>query len=419
MKGYNKYLIILLYHIQKELINRLIMQEGFFTRKETESSTIVKGKPLTCIGCGLYKDCNTPKMGPEGNFKKEILNIGTMPSKTDDKVGKLFQGNLGKILQRAYKKIGIDLYEDCLNITALNCYTEDDPTNYQLDCCRSRILKVIEENKPKAIVLHGMPAVYSVLGDRWKKDIGSITKWRGWMIPDQDLNAWLFPLFDLEFVEQRRDGGEETTWGNDFRRISIPPFPKYKEPKIDIIEDLSILDTIKDKFAFDYETTGLKPHAEGHRIVCCAVADRENHAYVFMMPKTKRELEPLVNLLQNKKIGKIAQNMKFEHTWSKVRLRTQVENWLWDTMLATHVIDNRPGVTGLKFQTYVQFGVIDYSSEVEPYLKTNESSNAINKIMELVEIPHGKEKLMKYCALDAVFELRLANLQMNDICLPF
>lgn len=396
------------------------MQQGFFTKKETENHTIVKGKPLTCIGCGLYKDCNTPKMEPAGNFKKGILNIGTMPSKADDKIGRPFQGSIGKILQRAYKKIGIDLYEDCLNTTALQCYTDSEPTNYQLDCCRSRILKVIEEYKPKAIVLHGMPAVYSVIGNRWKKDLSTISKWRGWMIPDQDLKTWLFPLFDLEFVEERRDGAEETIWMNDIRNISTPPFKEYIEPKIEIIEDLSILETIKDQFAFDYETTGLKPHAQGHRIICCAIADKEDHVYVFMMPKTKRELEPLVTLLQNKNVGKIAQNLKFEHTWSKVRLRCEVDYWLWDTMLATHLLDNRPGITGLKFQTYVQFGVIDYSSDVEPYLKgVNDSSNAINRIEELVALPHGKEKLMKYCALDAIFELRLANLQMNDIMLPF
>ena len=199
------------------------------------------------------------------------------------------------------------------------------------------------------------------------------------------------------------------------------PFPIYKEPDIEIIEDLSVLSTIKNTFAFDYETTGKKPHAAGHKIICCAIADTEDHAYVFMMPKTKKELQPLIDLLENEDIGKVAQNMKFEKVWSEVRLRTEVKNFVWDSMLASHLLDNRTGVTGLKWQTYVQFGIMDYSSEVDPYIKTKDedSANAINRIEKLVALSGGKEKLMKYCGYDAINELRLANIQRELIILPF
>ena len=84
----------------------------------------------------------------------------------------------------------------------------------------------------------------------------------------------------------------------------------------------------KNMIAFDYETTGIKPHAKGHRIVCVSVADNENHVYVFMMPKTKRERQPFIDLLKNKRINKIAHNIKFEDTWSIVRLQnTKVARW--------------------------------------------------------------------------------------------
>lgn len=398
--------------------------QGFFTKKEIEHTSQTKGKTLSCVSCGLYKDCNTPKMPPYGNFKKGILNIGIASSKADDKIGKPFQGGVGYLLQKAYKKIGVDLFEDCLNIMAVNCYVDDAPTSLQIECCRGRVLKIIEEYKPKIIVLFGMSPIQSVIGTRWKKDIGTITKWRGWQIPDQDLQAWICPTYDINFVIERNGGVEETIWENDFKEIKkllTKPFPIYKEPEIEYIEDLSILQDIKHYFAFDYETTGIKPHAEGHRIICCSIADREDHVFVFMMPKTKKELSPFLSLLENEAIGKVAQNMKFEHTWTKVRLRTEVKGWLWDTMLATHILDNRPGITGLKFQTYVQFGIIDYASDIEPYLKapTEDTSNAINRIQELVETSVGRKKLMKYCALDSIFELRLANLQREEIILPF
>jgi hypothetical protein len=138
-----------------------------------------------------------------------------------------------------------------------------------------------------------------------------------------------------------------------------------------------------------------------------------------MMPKTRRERQPFVDLLANPKIGKIAQNMKFEEAWSVVRLHQPVQNWEHDPMQASHIMDNRAGITGLKFQVYVQFGVPDYSSEIEPYLDADKTNaNSFNTVLKLIELPGGKEKLMKYCAYDSIYEYRLSKLQTNDI-LPF
>jgi hypothetical protein len=93
-------------------------------------------------------------------------------------------------------------------------------------------------------------------------------------------------------------------------------------------------------------------------------------------------------------------------------------------MLATHIFDNRSGVSGLKFQVYVQFGIIDYSSEIAPFLmaKDNKDGNAINQIEELIKTKEGRRKLMIYCGYDSVYEYRLALLQMNRMSidiLPF
>jgi uracil-DNA glycosylase family 4 len=402
------------------------MQEGFFTHKETQSKSRPDGKKYTCAVCGLYKNAETPRIEPFGNFAKKIINIGTAPSEIDDQKGAHWQGKTGKFLQQTYKKLGIDLFEDCLNITACHCFVDREPTNFEVECCRKTTLQIIETYKPKVVILLGEIAIFSVIGSRWNKDLGNISKWRGWQIPDLDLNTWVCPVFHPYYIEQAKAKlkfnedicAEETIWLQDlkeaFERRKNPLYI-YKEPVIDIIEDLSVLRKIKNDFAFDYETTGLKPHMLGHKIICCSIADTEDHAYVFMMPKSRKERQPFIDLLADIKIGKIAQNMKFEETWSTVRLRQPVANWIWDTMIMTHIIDNRPGITGLKFQVYVQFGVIDYSSEIAPYLGSDKDagSNAFNKIEKLLEKPGGKEKLMKYCALDSIYEFRLSMKQKS------
>jgi len=408
--------------------------ESFFTKKEMESISRPEGKKLSCQACGLYRDVKSPRMKPFGNFKKKILIVGEAPGEVEDMKGKPWQGKVGKLLQRTMESLGIDLFEDCLNINACLCRPTDKqgenrpPSNIEVECCRKTVLRTIDEYKPHLILLLGNSALFSLVGHRWKKDLGGITKWRGYTIPDQDFKCYLCPTFHPSFIERSLDpkgrSVEEVIWKQDLKQaldLLERKFPEYLEPGIDVIEDLSILKKIKSpEIAFDYETTGLKPHAPGHRIVCCSIADNENHAYVFMMPETRKERQPFIDLLLNPHIGKIAQNMKFEHTWSKVRLHVEVQKWQWDTMLATHVFDNRAGVTGLKFQAYVQFGIVDYSSDIAPYLesKDNKDGNGLNRVLELVSKSEGKKKLLKYCALDSVYEFRLAKKQYVDT-LPF
>lgn len=402
------------------------MSEGFFTKTEVASTSRPDGKLLSCVSCTLNKSCTTPRMKPFGNFKKGIMNIGEAVSEIDDRYGKPFQGKIGKLLQSTYKKFGVDLFEDCININATNCYTENTPDNFNIDCCRKFVLKYIEEYKPKVIILFGGAPIYSVIGKRWKKDLGAVVKWRGWQIPDQEYKAFVCPVYSPDFVENFEGKEVTTIWENDLKmalECVERGFPTYVEPKIEIIEDLRVLDDIKDEteVAYDFETTGIKPHGEGHKIICASVADSPNHVFVFMMPPKKSLRQPFVNLLKNKSIYKIAQNLKFEHTWSEVKLNTIVEGWVWDTMLATHLLDNRQGITSLKFQSYTQLGIADYDSEIAPYLKAvdNDNANSINRIMEFLMLPGGVNKCLTYCAYDSINVYRLSMIQKAEIELPF
>lgn len=403
--------------------------KGFFTKQETKSESRPDGKVYSCISCGGFRNCMSPKMLPYGNDMKDIMIIGPGVSPTDDRRNIPFQGSTGRLLRKSFEKFGIDLDNDCMLLNVTRClFTEDgeerNPNNYEIQCCRKYVLAAIKEHRPKLIFLLGQEALFSVIGNRWKKELGTIDKWRGWTIPDQDFKCWICPVFDPAFVENCKGPEARTIWELDIANALTKldeKFPVYVEPQIEYLgNDLSILNTIKGEAAYDFETSGLKAHAEGHKIVCCSIADSENHVYVFMMPERKKDRKPFIDFLENENIGKIAQNLKYELAWSKEILGVEVKNWVWDTMLATHVYDNRPGITGLKFQVYTQFGTIDYDSEIAPYLRAvnEDNANSINRIDELLAKPGGKEKLMKYCALDSVYEMRLSQLQRQNI-LPF
>jgi len=381
------------------------------------------GKVLSCASCGLYKDCKNPRRKPTGKFKKRIINIGEAPD----------QRRNTQMLERAYEAVGIDLHEDCLNINAVNCPTPDGrpPTKHEMDCCRAVMVdKIIDEYDPQAIVLLGNPGLYSFMGNRWRKDLYTIGRWRGFAIPDREFDSWVFPIYDPGFVaqakEDRRGGREvQTIWKQDLERLAEQyntDLPRWPKPDIRIIEDLEVLKHLNSNLiSIDYETTGLKPHGQGHRIVSCSISPDENTAYAFVMPKTRKGRQPLIDLLQNKHISKIAHHMKFEDMWTRHRLRTDVEGWAFDSMLAAHLLDNRPNITGLKFQAYVNLGVLDYDETVGPYLRSVDAKggNSHNRILELLDSPTGLKNLLTYNALDTIYEYRVAKIQMRQMNFDF
>jgi uracil-DNA glycosylase len=402
----------------------------FFNTQQTTSISRPDGKGRSCISCRLYKNVITPRMKPYGNFKKRILNLAEAPGLEEDQQGKPFQGKTGQLLQRTYKKLGIDLFEDCLNVNSCLCrpMTKEGnnrtPTNQEIENCRHAVLQLIKNVQPHVIVLLGGSALYSLLGHRWRKNLGGISKWRGYTIPDRDFNAWLCPTFHPSYIERSDAGGvEEVIWLQDLRQMIDcvdTPLPVYKEPVIHITDDLSFLKDLPNEITFDYETNSLKPHSVGCRIVCCSVAISEDEVYVFMMPESRKEREPWVNVLKNPEILKIAHSIKFEHAWSQVRLGVKVHGWIWDTMLMSHVLDNREGITNLAFQTYVNFGVVDFKDDTQSFLEAdNKNGNAKNAIFELLKKSGGKEMLMRRCALDSIFEFRLKKEQEMILNPPF
>jgi len=356
--------------------------------------------------------------------------IGEFPGWEEDKKGIPWQGKIGKALQRKFRQLDIDLFEDCVSLNAVNCRPVDErgnnraPTEYEISCCRQKILAVVQGYQPKVIILLGESALSSLIGYKWNKNLGGILKWRGWTIPDREYNAWVCPTFHPSFVERQDEANEiEVIWTNDlkqaFAKVTVP-FPKFKneEDCIIISEDIEeVLTTLNDEapplLAFDIETTGLKPYdKEKHQIVCISFCAEVNKAYVIPFPTRQKYLRLLRQLLKNPRIGKIAANMKYEDTWMNVMCGISPDPWAFDTMQATHILNNLPGITGLKFQAYVQFGVLGYDDSVAPFLKSK-SSNETNRIMELTKDKNSFRELLLYCGIDSLLEFRLALLQMK------
>lgn len=397
--------------------------EGFFSLKQNKELTTVSKntKARGCYTCKLYKDCISPKLFATGKGKKKILIIGEAQGEKEDKRKKQFVGKAGKRVRRTLKKFNIDLDRDCRKINSVCCRPprNRNPKTIEIDSCRPNILNEIEKNPPKLIIAFGSYALESLFGHRIK-NIGGITKWRGWCIPDRDFKCWICPTYHPSYIDRNEHNpATNLLFEKDIENALFAldkPIPEYNEDNIKIFTDHKstnkrlryILKKKPKIITFDYETTGLKPHRKGHSIVSCSIS-WENYNIAFLI--NKRVMPLLKQILTDPDIKKTGHNIKFEHNWTREVFDVTVRGWIWDSMLAAHCLDNRRKITRLKFQSLVRYGVLDYDSHIEPFLKSKKKgANEFNRIEEL-----NQKDLLLYCGMDSLLEYRLAMDQMKEI----
>lgn len=402
---------------------------GFFKREEVGAGHQLP-RLTGCGACRLYKQCKSPKMEPTGKGEQGILIIAEAPGPTEDSKGVM--GDAGKFLSKKLQQYGINLDRDCRKTNSIICRPVDSdgdnrpPTSLEIECCRPNVWKEINRFKPRLILLLGHSAVNSFLGHRWRKDLGTITKWRGWAIPDRETNAWVVPMFHPNYIlrEEDKNPAIAHVFNKDLKlAVSLlhKPFPMFAnemnsvqivDNQKELCQKLNGILEWKERIAFDYETTGLKPYRKGHKIVSCAICMDEITSFAFDMPGPGKALSLFRQIMIDPDVPKIAQNLKFEDNWTNVIVKCPVEGWEWDTMIATHLLDNREGITGLKFQSYVRFGLLDYSSHIEPFLvgSDEKDSNSFNRILQA-----PRKELLIYNGIDALLEFKLAMIQMDEM----
>lgn len=388
-----------------------------------------------CDACGLHQNCLSPKMPAWGLGLKGILLIAESPGLAEDKRGEPLVGQSGKRLTRELARLGIDIYADCRKINAVACYpgAKKDATDREVALCRHRVMAEIKENPPTVIIALGGLAMRSLCQHRalWDTGFPSMTNWQGEMIPDQDLGCWIVPTWHPAFVERMENALFDRRWREDLKKAvdlanGPPPIKHDFEAMIDVVISPTMAAAKLQKLyeclcaesspliSFDYETTGLKPYIDGHACVCCSIAITDRQCISYLLTK---ETWPITyRILRHPKIGKAAHNMKFEQLWSKVRGHPEqggfdIRNWKWDSMLAAHILDNRTGRAGLKFQAYIKLGVLGYDDEIAEYIKGDKkNSNSFNRVREA-----PVRSLLLYCGHDSLFEHRLCTIQQRLI----
>jgi uracil-DNA glycosylase family 4 len=399
------------------------MAEGFFSASRLVSKAPPSMLPR-CGLCGLKGTCKSPLMPVSGEGRRRILIVGEAPGAEEDKNNLQFVGKTGRRLESELANLGCDMRRDCWLTNSLVCRPPDNEikNGKMIEWCRPNLLNTLQKLDPEVIILLGSHAVTSMIGHVWKDDPGGIMRWAGFRIPCQRPNAWICPTYHPSFVE-RADEEKKPVPGMHWKRhlaaaleLSGRPWqtvPDYKSQVKRIYDDeekarqaIVMMMAFGKPVAWDYETNCLKPETPGGCIVSVSLSNgTDTVAFPWRGEKVKKQMQTFLK----SSIKKIGSNIKFEERWTWHEFGHGVDSWWIDTMNKAHVLDCRPGITGVKFQAFARLGAEAYDDHVRPFLESKRGQK-INRILEEIDL----DDLLLYNGMDSLLEWLVARDQVKE-----
>jgi uracil-DNA glycosylase family 4 len=403
------------------------MNVGFFDPTQwMRQRTPLPQVPL-CGSCGLHKECNSPFMKHSGRGKRKVLILAEAPGAEEDRRGVQLVGPSGMEMGRLLEKLGVDMRRDCWITNAVVCRPHEGernltPTDKQVGYCRPNLTTTLEEVKPNVVLVLGKVALKAIIPLAWKEgEVKEVGRWVGWQIPSQKLNCWICPTYHPSYLLRQNDPVLEVLMLRHLKTaMSISSTPWKEYPGWDrfvtvemdhhrAAECVRTLASYHEPLAFDYETTCLKPDGKGAEILCCSVS---NGKISVAFPWYGEAVRAMRVLLKDRKVPKISANLRFEERWTRKVFGFGVRNWHWDTVLGAHWRDCRGKINSLKFQAFVLLGMEDYDSHLKPYME-RKGGNDLNRLREV-----EPAVLMRYCGMDSLLEVLVAQQQMNGVKWP-
>ena len=360
-----------------------------------------------CENC----EWNVPEAGfadATGPEDAEILVVGESPGRSEARTGIPFTGITGKLLDITVKNYGWD--RSSLRLTnAVACHPpyepgmgSTEPPRSVIEACAPRLASELEDRS--GVLCMGNTAQRAILGD-WKTGILKVRK-----EPPKELNGAIvvstihpaaclrvpdhFPSFkkDIRKLKRALSDGDDNI------------YTSYEPPRYAAYDDVESAEMVLKKLmefdilTLDIETGVEKDESFLHprKLLCIGFGYGPNKAVVLgerciKDPKIKRMIKELLNA---KKI--ICHNGKFDLQVLMYMGYVDEPRLYADTMLASYVLDERPGNHGLKPLSSEWLGAPDYDSEIKKYIKSGDSYDLI-----------PKKVLYKYNAYDCAFTYNL------------
>jgi uracil-DNA glycosylase family 4 len=151
-----------------------------------------------CSACDLHKARIKPVPG-EGSLSPSVMFVGEGPGANEDKQGRPFVGDAGKILDGLLASIGFSRMDVFIGNT-VKCRPPSNrtPTSFEIETCKPFLVSQIALLTPRIIVILGNAALISLLGTGY-----SISKVRGKILEKEGVGY--FPTFHPAAALYRRE----------------------------------------------------------------------------------------------------------------------------------------------------------------------------------------------------------------------
>lgn len=163
--------------------------------------------------CNKCKLCNnrTKTVFGIGNPNARLMFIGEGPGLDEDMQGEPFVGKSGKLMNEAFKGLGISREEAYIaNIVKCRPPNNRNPEKEEAIACMDYLRNQVMLIKPEIIVLLGSVALKNILGDEY-----GITKSRGKWIVKKDIKY--LPTFHPAAL--LRDESKKIYFWNDLKLV--------------------------------------------------------------------------------------------------------------------------------------------------------------------------------------------------------
>jgi len=349
----------------------------FFNPDEFTDKKVKHGSFLAdpCKICGMYKNCESPKMEPYGDNSEHIFVLGEAPGKKEDEKGRGFIGKSGNYLDDTLNELGIDFAMDCVRSNVLQCKPVNNKfLSEKVEYCYPRLEEQIKKYKPKLILCFGMEAIKRILEtDVLPSRLESI---HGMVFPSKKYKCYVscnyHPAYIMRIGESKDFGGKP-----EYNDIFIRDIEKALEYLDKSVKDITnILDSKHDEvlneeeailflksitgkynteWALDFETNQLSPFKDNAKLISMSLCNDPLKSYCIPLEGISDKLiVAIVKFIKNSQVS--CHSGKFDSIWSANLLGTFLDNRTYDTILAAHVLDERRDIKSLEFQSYLYTG---------------------------------------------------------------
>jgi len=399
---------------------------------------------LGCKACPLDSgDACTPKMKPTFG-DGPVYFLAEAPGRHEDETShRPLTGPSGTLLRNVLADwAGPD---DSLSFdNVVNCRPPDNrtPTPQEVECCRPRRIKFIEQAKPKLIVGLGAVPLNAIIGTN---DLSG-SRGRFFAVQIGQHRCWFMPTYHPSYIlriAKDKHRPLQSMMGHCFRMdvakaleaVDGLPTPQIHTEQdvragIEVFDGSSGFDRALELLgrakaakvkAVDLETRYLRPYTAGAGLMSVAVSfnDEYNFAFAIDHPQAKwtvaqkeRLLKAFAQLLQDD-TTKVAHNAPFELEWLAWLYGPEIINHTaWDcTMMQAHFLDERKGnqwddtaraskYHGLDFLIRQNFGL-----SFKQLFETNKKDQSKTDLNEL----------LVYNAADTKYTLKLYHIQKKAL----